>query len=165
VDHLSTPSPFSKSFDELTYPPLVVEPYPSRNSSALERPVPDTPTQRKLEGVYDRFLMATSGVKRVGKGYQSDVNGPVHNSVKSPQNVPARHRAFYSTRRQMPPPVSSDQMHLVVDELGVMSSTPAPGAEHGVLRDQNNNTVAIVRRAFKAMVPGKTLNRRLSRLS
>ncbi|KAJ8080316.1 hypothetical protein AAF712_015316 [Marasmius tenuissimus] len=166
VDHLNTPPPFSKSFDELTSSPMVVEPYPSRNSSALERPVPDTPTQRKLEGVYDRFLMATSGVKRVGKGYQSDINGPVHNTVKSPQNAPARHRAFYSTRRQMPPPVSSDdQMHIVVDELGVMSSTPAPGADYGVLKDQSNNTVAIVRRAFKAMVPGKTLNRRLSRLS
>ncbi|KAL0578154.1 hypothetical protein V5O48_003820 [Marasmius crinis-equi] len=165
VDHLDTPPPFSKSFDELTSSPLVVEPYPSRNSSALERTAPDTPTQRKLEGVYDRFLMATSGVKRVGKGYQSDINGPVHNTTKSPENVPPRHRAFYSTRRQMPPPVSSEQMHIMVDELGVMSSTPVPGADHGVLKDQSNNTVAIVRRAFKAMVPGKTLNRRLSRLS
>ncbi|KAF9255643.1 hypothetical protein L218DRAFT_314111 [Marasmius fiardii PR-910] len=165
VDHLHTPPPFSKSFDELTSSPLVVEPYPPRDSSPLDHSIPDSPTQRKLEGVYDRFLMATSGVKRVGKGYQSDVRAPVHNTMKSPENVPARHRAFYSTRRQMPPPVSSDQMHIVVDELGVMTSTPVTGGEREVFRDQSNTTVAIVRRAFKAIVPGKTLNRRLSRLS
>ncbi|KAG7088184.1 hypothetical protein E1B28_012202 [Marasmius oreades] len=165
VDHLNTPPPFSKSFDELTSSPLIVEPYPPRESYTPDRPVPDSPAQRKLEGVYDRFLMATSGVKRVGKGYQSDIRGPVHSTVQPPENVPARHRVFYSTRRQMPPPVSSDQMHIVVDELGVMSSTPVTGAEHEIFGDQSNTTVAIVRRAFKAMVPGKTLNRRLSRLS
>ncbi|KAK7028128.1 hypothetical protein VNI00_014943 [Paramarasmius palmivorus] len=167
VDHLDTPPPISKSFDELTSSPLVVEPYPLRNSSAANRPLPDTPTQRRMEGVYDRFLMATSGVKRVGKGYQSDNNGPLHNTVGRTTNAPAKHRAFYSTRKPMPPPVSSDdQRHVVcVDELGVMSSTPNPGAGPDMLRDPSNNTVAMMRRAIKAMVPGKTVNRRLSRLS
>ncbi|ESK95245.1 map microtubule affinity-regulating kinase 4 isoform 2 [Moniliophthora roreri MCA 2997] len=166
VDHLDTPPPISKSFDELTSSPLVVEPYPLRNSSAANRSIPDSPTQRRMEGVYDRFLMATSGVKRVGKGYQSDNNGPMHSSVTRPTNAPSKHRVFYSTRKPMPPPVSSDDHRVVcVDELGVMSSTPCPEAGSDVLRDQSNNTVAMMRRAIKAMVPGKTMNRRLSRLS
>lgn len=168
TDAFSTPVRISKSFDELTASPLHVEPYPPRQPSTLEVPVPDTPGRRRVEGVYDRFLMATSGVKRVGKGYQSDNNGPMHNTISHPnvsnykQN---NHRAFYTARRAMPPPVSSDDQRrtVSVDELGLMTYTPGTGDP--VLKDESNTTVTLMRRAIKAMVPGKTVSKRLSRLA
>ncbi|RDB19031.1 MAP/microtubule affinity-regulating kinase 4 [Hypsizygus marmoreus] len=158
----------SPSFNDLTSSPFHVEPYPSRKSSALNTAPPDSPNQRRVEGVYDRFLMATSGVKRLGKGYQSDNTGPI-SSISNAKSD--NHRAFHSVRRPMPPPVSSDDQRrtVSVDELGVMgytptSPTPGPGG-HTLLKDETNTTVGLVRRAIKAMVPGKTTSRRLSRIA
>lgn len=158
------------SFNELTSSPLHVEPYPVRRRSAQDMQVPDTPSQRRVEGVYDRFLMATSGVKRLGKGYQSDNVGPVSNTLgPSVSNYKRDNsRNFLSTRRPMPPPVSSDDQRrtVSVDELGIM--TYAPTSEDSgfspALKDESNTTVALVRRAIKAFVPGKTASRRLSRM-
>ena len=64
--------------DSLTESPFVVQPYPTRKQ-LVRSPATgmDSPTQRHVEVVYDRFLMATSGVKRVGKGYQSHHVKPV----------------------------------------------------------------------------------------
>jgi hypothetical protein len=157
-----------KSFNSLTASPFHVEPYPPRRSSAQNIPVPDTPSQRRVESVYDRFLMATSGVKRLGKGYQSDNTGPVgniHTPEASDYKRNQNHRPFYSTRRPMPPPVSSeDQRRTVsVDELGVMTCTT--GMDSPVLKDEINTTSTLVRRAIKAIVPGKTVSRRLSRMA
>ncbi|KAK7469012.1 hypothetical protein VKT23_003508 [Stygiomarasmius scandens] len=171
----STPVVGSKSLDELTSSPLRVEPYPQRNISAPGSQIPDTPTQRRVENVYDRFLMATSGVKRVGKGYQSDNVGPVHNTIghSNPVNNRQNHRAFYSVRKPMPPPVSSED-HLrqpdsrresvSVDELGLMTYH-GPGTVSPNGKEDGKTTITLVRRAFKAMVPGKTMNRRISRLN
>lgn len=160
-----TPVRITKSFDELTASPLHVEPYPARTISQL--PIPDTPNRHRLEGVYDRFLMATSGVKRLGKGYQSDNLGPVHNATQHPNvsNYKNNPRAFYSTRRAMPPPVSSeDQIQAAsVDELGVMTYTTV--GQSPMLKEEGNTTITIMRRAIKAMVPGKTVSKRLSRVS
>ncbi|KAJ3731278.1 hypothetical protein DFJ43DRAFT_438028 [Lentinula guzmanii] len=155
------------SCDDLTSSPLRVEPYAPRPNTSSQ-PVPDTPTQKRVEGVYDRFLMATSGVKRLGKGYQSDNAGPVHNTIS--HHTKQSHRAFYTARKplQMPPAVASDDQGqaLTVDELGIIGYSTAEGsAGVTVLKDENNGTVALVRRAFKAIVPGKTMNRRLSRLN
>jgi serine/threonine-protein kinase GIN4 len=153
-------------FNDLTASPLHVEPYPQRK---IDTQVPDTPSQRRLEGVYDRFLMATSGVKRVGKGYQSDNVAPVSNNVGL-GSFPKldTHRAFHSTRRPMPPPVSSTQIRVSVDELGVMNYTSTPITPGHVgytgLKDDNNTTVALMRRAIKAIVPGKT-SKRMSRIA
>lgn len=151
-----------KSYDELTSSPLHVEPYPSRRASTLGLPTPDTPSQRRVEGVYDRFLMATTGVKRLGKGYQSNNSGPVSYTIGPTTPAPPRnHRAFHSARRAMRPPVSSEdnRQSASVDELGVVTyagpSTPREG----------NTTITLVRRAFKAIVPGKTVSRRLSRIN
>lgn len=158
-----TPVRITKSFDELTASPLVVEPYPPRPTTGLASPIPDTPSRHRLEGVYDRFLMATSGVKRVGKGYQSDIHGPIQsysqsNTTHSGHN---NHRAFYTARRAMPPPVSSDDQRMSVDELGMMtySGTGSPN----MLKDDTNNPVTLVRRALKA-IGGKSVSRRLSRM-
>ncbi|KAF5382497.1 hypothetical protein D9615_003045 [Tricholomella constricta] len=161
----------SASFHDLTSSPLHVEPYPSRKPSAMSAQLPDTPSQRRIEGVYDRFLMATSGVKRLGKGYQSDNVGPVSSTL--PVNTRAEpNRLFHSTRRPMPPPVSSEDHQrrtVSVDELGVIGDhSPTPtlgGGGHTVLKDDGNTTVALMRRAIKAIVPGKTSSRRLSRIA
>jgi hypothetical protein len=105
--------------------------------------------------------MATTGVKRVGKGYQSNNSGPVSYTVGPSTPAPRNHRAFHSARRAMRPPVSSEdnRQSASVDELGIMTyagpSTPREG----------NTTITLVRRAFKAIVPGKTVSRRLSRLN
>ncbi|KAJ3756239.1 hypothetical protein EV360DRAFT_85137 [Lentinula raphanica] len=94
-DMLNTP-PLSALVDREVFitPPvrssenLGLKPYAPRPTTHL---IPDMPTQKRVEGVYDRFLMATSGVKRLGKGYQSDNIGPVHH-----------------TPLHMPPAVASD---------------------------------------------------------
>ncbi len=154
-----------RSLDELTSSPLHVEPYQVRRTVNLDDPEPDPKVQRRIEGVYDRFLMATSGVKRVGRGYQSDNAGPVANSASYDmhKDKSQSHRAFYSARKPMPPPVSSaDMENVIVDEMGIM--TRSGGAGSPTAKDEGNTTVTLMRRAIKAIVPGKTMSRRLSRV-
>jgi serine/threonine-protein kinase GIN4 len=152
------------SLDDLTSSPFVVEPYPQRIRGSREPPIPDTPTRHRIEGVYDRFLMATSGVKRLGKGYQSDNAGPVCGIMADP--VPQnRSRHFYLTRKPMPPPVSSEDQHRAasMDEFGVISHDE----NHSNVansKDDSNTTVALVRKAIKLIVPKATGSRRLSRM-
>jgi serine/threonine-protein kinase GIN4 len=156
VDEIRQPS-----FDELTSSPYRVEPYPQRQNHDV--PVLDTPSRHRLEGVYDRFLMATSGVKRLGKGYQSDNHVPVANNKNSlglnlAQN---KARAFYSTRRPMPPPVSSEDLQrrtASVDELGNWSQVEE------IPEDPKDLNVGFVRKAIKLMVPKGTTSKRLSRI-
>ncbi|PFH46524.1 hypothetical protein AMATHDRAFT_199381 [Amanita thiersii Skay4041] len=155
------------SMDELLSSPHLVEPYPSRKPSMQNSAMPISPELRRLENVYDRFLMATSGVKRVGKGYQSNNSMPVSNIAQDSSSAKkSSHRPFQAGRRhQMPPPVSSDDIRptVMVDEMGVMTCSQA-GAGTPVVKDESNTTVALVRRAIKAMVPGKTASKRMSRV-
>ncbi|KAG6330771.1 hypothetical protein ID866_8318 [Astraeus odoratus] len=170
-------SPVSPKFsgdvtDDLTASPCHVEPYPVRRPG--EQNVPSSPERRRLEGVYDRFLMATTGVKRVGKGYQSENFKPLQNATapdtsnkSSSAHHPRTFGVFGSTKRQMPPPVSSDDIwrrSTSIDELGFNAcgagmTSPTPRAS----REDSKNTAALVKRAIKAIVPGKTVSRRLSR--
>ncbi|KIY46685.1 hypothetical protein FISHEDRAFT_46792 [Fistulina hepatica ATCC 64428] len=164
--------------DELTSTPLRVEPYQPRVPQNIDN-IPDTPERRRTEEVYDRFLMASSGVVRVGKGYQSGVSvrGPIShtigvaNGATAVRDVPSGairgHLGFSSTRRQMPPPVSSDDVCRTasVDELGTIlkrnAETPMP-----MSRDEpTSSTVARMRRALKVFAPGKTVSQRLSRMA
>ncbi|KAF9483411.1 hypothetical protein BDN70DRAFT_318045 [Pholiota conissans] len=153
----------SRSFDELTSSPLHVEPYPQRPRASHDANIPDTPSRHRIEGVYDRFLMATSGVKRLGKGYQSDNIAPVGTShTMGPSAVPQhKGRLFHSTRRPMPPPVSSEDQPRPnsVDELGVMVYADLPA------KDEGNATVSLVRKAFKLMAPKASASRRVSRMA
>ncbi|KAI6016227.1 hypothetical protein EDC04DRAFT_543426 [Pisolithus marmoratus] len=120
-----SPRPVENLNDDLTASPYHVEPYPPRGSGELQN-VPPSPERRRLEGVYDRFLMATTGVKRVGRGYQSDNFRPLQNTIPSDAGkLPASHSrtfgVFGTSRRQMPPPVSSDDAWCrpsSIDELG-----------------------------------------------
>ncbi|KIJ62558.1 hypothetical protein HYDPIDRAFT_50068, partial [Hydnomerulius pinastri MD-312] len=157
----------SIQFDDLNASPYHVEPYPQRKSA--DQLAIDSPDKRRVEGVYDRFLMATSGVKRVGKGYQSDNFKPLHSTVSGVEHgrlSSSQSRGFgvFGTgRRAMPPPVSSEDQwrrSTSIDELGFV----ACGAGSNASRPSKDESKAtFVRRAFKAMVPGKTVSRRLSR--
>lgn len=127
-----------------------------------------------MEHVYDRFLM-TSGVKRCGKGYQSEALAPISNTVGANSNNNKREsfRPFGSTRKPMPPPVSSADMiekiekrAVAVDEMGLMTNvegetgtTPLSSLGSKPEEVNGHGTVSLVRRAFKAMVPGKRLSR------
>ncbi|TFK27626.1 hypothetical protein FA15DRAFT_701826 [Coprinopsis marcescibilis] len=183
-DNLADTSAFTfarePSYDDLQASICHVEPYPSRNqASGKDVAYPDTPYRQKMENVYDRFLM-TSGVKRNGKGYQSEAPVVSSNTLGVSSNNNHKResfRPFGSSRRPMPPPVSSEdiiekiekrQAGVSVDELGLMTgtgaaeggSTPLGQLNMNNLKEEGHGTVALVRRAFKAMVPG---NRRLSR--
>ena len=153
------------SLDDLTSSPYIVEPYPQRIRGSKEPPVPDTPTRHRIEGVYDRFLMATSGVKRLGKGYQSDNAGPVcgHSVDSVPLN---KSRHFYLTRKPMPPPVSSEDQRRAasMDEFGAISQDGSSNSDVSNSKDDGNTTVALVRKAIKLIVPKATGSRRVSRM-
>lgn len=157
----------SIQFDDLNSSPYHVEPYPPRNLG--EQVTLDSPDRRHLEGVYDRFLMATSGVKRVGKGYQSDNFKPVPNNMSTAEHAKAGHArgfgVFGSSKRAMPPPVSSEDIwrrSTSIDEFGFITAGQSTNTSSSrTSKDESKPT--FVRRAIKAMVPGKTISRRLSR--
>ncbi|KAH6912813.1 CAMK/CAMKL/MARK protein kinase [Coprinopsis sp. MPI-PUGE-AT-0042] len=162
------------SFDDLTGSPCHVEAYPSRHRPSADASFLDSSDRHKMEHVYDRFLM-TSGVKRNGKGYQSEALAPISNTVGANHNANKREsfRPFGSTRKPMPPPVSSADMieklekkAVAVDELGLMTNvegeagtTPLSSLAAKSEEGNGNGTVSLVRRAFKAMVPGRRLSR------
>lgn len=152
----------SRSFDELTSSPLHVESYPQRTRPSREANIPDTPNRHRIEVVYDRFLMATSGVKRLGKGYQSDNVPIVHSSTLGPGIAHSKSRHFYTNRKPMPPPVSSEDQGRAasMDEMGVMLYADLPGAK---VHD-GNGSVSLVRKAINLMVPKATASRRMSRM-
>ncbi|KAI9443636.1 hypothetical protein H4582DRAFT_1807883, partial [Lactarius indigo] len=158
-DHVSPQSP---DRDSLMDSPFVVQPYPTRKQ-LVPSPAMDSPTQRHVEGVYDRFLMATSGVKRVGKGYQSSHVKPVSSSVASSSSSRSPGKFFHSTRRPMPPPVSSEDKFAGtdVDELGMMQ--PGSTGTDSSNRDDRAGASNVVGRALKALVTGKTVVKKPSR--
>ena len=148
----------------LTDSPFVVQPYPTRKQ-LVRSPAIDSPTQRHVEVVYDRFLMATSGVKRVGKGYQScHVKTDSTGTPSSSSSSKSPGKFFHSLRRPMPPPVSSEERRFAgssVDELGDIQ----PGnvdADTSGLREDRAGAARVVSRAFKALVAGKTVTKKAS---
>ena len=154
-------SPQIPGRDSLTDSPFVVQPYPNRKQ-LVRSPAMDSPTQRHVEAVYDRFLIATSGVKRVGKGYQLCHVKPVSTGTPSSSRSPGKF--FNSSRRPIPPPVSSEDRRFAgfgVDELGRIH----PGsidAETSGLREDRAGAARVVSRAFKALVTGKTAMKKAS---
>ncbi|KAI0087036.1 hypothetical protein BDY19DRAFT_1092650 [Irpex rosettiformis] len=134
--------------DELLASPEIIDPYPQRapDKTSLRLGV-DTPAKKHLEGVYDRFLMSTTGVKRVGRGYQSETAGPV--SLMSRSKVSTK-RSFLSSRKPLLPPVSSEDLRRAAsfDDFGVQVASSA-SSKSG---DSTGPTVGIiVRRALKAI--------------
>jgi hypothetical protein len=167
---------FNTSEDDQHFSICHVEPYPpTRFNADSAVPYMDTPDRRQMEHVYDRYLMTSGNVKRAGKGYQSEaVAAAAAGKTLGPngtgkENKEFSHRAFYSARRQMPPPVSSADIlrrAASVDEMGYVhqSQVTADGFEETVKDEGTSGTVSKVRRAFKAIVPGKAgVSRRLSK--
>lgn len=147
-DHATAHSPARNS---LTDSPFVVHPYPSRKQ-AVTPPAMNSPTRRDLEGVYDRLLMATSGVKRVGKGYQSCHVKPISTNI-SPSSSKNPGRFFHSTRRPMPPPVSSE------DTFMTGPDEPDVNVDGPVLCEDHAGAAKVVSRALKALVAGKVVKK------
>jgi len=158
------------SSDDLTSSPLHVEAYPARPRQDIS--ILATPDRLKMENVYDRFLM-TSGVRRNGKGYQSEAFAPAPASSSHSASTGKRDsfNPFSSSRRPMPPPVSSDdavdstgkKRPTGADELGLMPNTSGQAplcaqAQHA--KDDAHGAAWRMRRAFNAMVPGRTAGSR-----
>jgi serine/threonine-protein kinase GIN4 len=159
-------SPQSPDRDSLTDSPFIVQPYPTRKQ-AVRSPAMDSPTQRHVEVVYDRFLMATSGVKRVGKGYQSSHVQPVSTGMPSSSSSSSSRspgKFFHSTRRPMPPPVSSEDRFAAgssVDELGRIQRGSVGAADASGFREDRAGAAKVVSRALKALT-GKTVVKKAS---
>jgi len=125
----------------------------------------DSPnTKRRVEEDYDRFLSARTGIKKVGLGYQSDVRGPIANVLNTDPYASSasskRSTFFHSTRRAMPPPVSSEDWRktVSVDELARL----APSTPELTSKDEKvGGTVSAVKRAFMA-ITGRAGSKRLS---
>lgn len=97
--------------------------------------------------------MSTTGVKRVGRGYQSDNKGPMSHIPQPKASYSKRNPNFFLSARRtpLPPPVSSEDLRrsVDVDEFGAMSCAPV-GQTFGH-KDENSHPVGLVRRAIKAM--------------
>ena len=136
------------------------ESLPKRHGSLSPPSAAASPTRpEQVENVYDRFLMATSGVTRVGKGYQSanTINGHI---VQAAQARKRQTGLFHSTRRHMPPPVCSDDlMDISVDEVGLLRSLPSGRTN---TKPDGHSTVRIMKNALKAIVTVRPTSRRPS---
>lgn len=125
----------------------------------------DSPnTKRRVADDYDRLLSAATGVKKVGLGYQSDVKGPISNVLNTDPYASSasskRMTFFHSTRKVMPPPVSSEDWRktVSVDELSRLS----PGTPEATPKEEKaGGTVGAVKRAFMALA-GRASSKRLS---
>ena len=92
--------------------------------------------------------MSTTGVKRVGLGYQSDnVAAKTVRSVKAPTG-----KRFLTGRRPMPPPVSSEDLRRAAstsaDEFGAIIERPSSMVPS---KEDKSHSAGLVRRALKAM--------------
>lgn len=125
----------------------------------------DSPnTRRRIADDYDRFLSATTGIKKVGLGYQSDIRGPIINVLNTDpyaSSAPSKRTTFFhSTRRVMPPAVSSEDWRKTIsaDELArLVPSTPEPIPKE----EKAGGTASAVKRAFMA-IAGKAGSKRQS---
>lgn len=143
--------------------PGPMSPLPGRTITG-SRSLDSPNTKRRVADEYDRLLSATTGIKKVGLGYQSDVSGPIANILSTdpyPSSASSKRTTFFhSTRRAMPPPVSSEDWRrtMSVDELArVMPSTPEPTPKE----EKVGGTVGAVKRVFMALT-GRTGAKRLS---
>lgn len=120
----------------------------------------DSPnTKRRVAEDYERLLSVTTGVKKVGLGYQSDIRGATANVLTS---TPSKRTAlFHSTRKAIPPSVSSKDWRrtVSVDEL----ARPVPSTPEPISKEERVvGTASAMKRAFMA-ITGKTGAKRPSR--
>jgi hypothetical protein len=135
--------------DDLTSSPVIVEPYPAETYEECP-PGLDHSTRRRVEGIYDRLLAATFGVKRIGRGYQFDnAVSAVRSADHSPTQIP---RLFNAARRRAMPLRTSH-----VDK----TSAPASDTnfQHSVHKNMHTNKTAFVRRAIGTIMWKRALRR------
>lgn len=122
----------------------------------------DTPVRRNVEVSYDRLLMSTSGVKRVGKGYQSSFNTI---QAQSKPTHGRKHSKLFGGGLRMPPPVSSDDVKYCTDEFGNIAPTyhATEASWSSSHKDDGVSAVRIVREALRAIVNVKTHSRKQTR--
>ncbi|THH04511.1 hypothetical protein EW145_g5470 [Phellinidium pouzarii] len=157
----SSPRTVAVARDPITRPLSPPKSPPPSNvlRESSSSPVLNSPNRRHIEGVYDRLLMAATGVKRVGRGYQSDVSVPAQQCV--PVSMQKKNsKLFGRSVRAVHPPVSYDNPGKSGDaeEFGLMSVSYSTS-----FRDDANKSVNAVRKAFKAIVTGKSVARRQSK--
>jgi uncharacterized protein YycO len=140
----------------------------------------NTPARRNLEISYERLLMSTSGVKRVGRGYQSDFDNMSAPATAAPMMKTSTKPAVHTKKQsklwgnggaRMPPPVSSEDVKYYTDEFG--NIVPTYHAAHAQAfnatetswshKDDGVSAVRIVREALKAIVNVKTHSKKQSR--
>ena len=116
-----------------------------------------------MEVSYDRLLMSTSGVKRVGRGYQSDL---ANTSAPVPMNKPTHSKKqskLWGGALRMPPPISSEDVKYYTDEFGNIVPTYHATEASWSHKDDGVSAVRIVREALKAIVNVKTHSKKQSR--
>ncbi|GJJ13306.1 hypothetical protein Clacol_007558 [Clathrus columnatus] len=135
---------------------------PSERLRAVLTPVDPNipPTVQRLnspvEADYDQILMASHSVKRVGKGYESNI---VTSNVVEPMSTKRNPNLFHSTRREVIAPPETPRKAASVDELGALNASQAAQ----INRRDEGNTFSFMRRALK-VITGGTVSRRLSKV-
>ncbi len=112
---------------------------------------------------YEKIILNTSCVRRVGMGYQSNIGGP----VESPPVKKRRSGLFFNTVRRPVSVVQAQAAHrrtASVDELGLMESTGVTCVQP-VVDDAGNRqgSMGIVQRAVRAVLGATAHSRRRSR--
>jgi len=137
---------------------------PSARTITGSRSLDSPNTKRRVTGDYDRLLSGTTGIKKVGLGYQSNFRKPTPNVLNTDPCVTSpsskRTTLFHSTRRAMLPPVSSEDWRRTapaVELARLVPSTPEPTSRE----EKVGGTVSAVKRAFMA-ISGRTGSKRLS---
>jgi hypothetical protein len=120
-----------------------------------------------VESAYDRLVMASAGVRRVGRGYQSHIATSGIADAPAPASTLKRNpnrnsNPFLSARRGAGPPPEAPRKSISVDELGALSSASVQTSTAS-RREDGSNTIKLMRRALKALTGGGSVSRRLSR--
>lgn len=106
---------------------------------------------------FEKILLDTSYVKRVGQGFQSNVAGPVGTGGPIRKRKSATN--FFTTLRRPKPELHQDSVEFD-RELGVLggepNSTPAP-------QQDAPSSLSIVRRAVRVVLGDRSLSTKKSR--
>jgi hypothetical protein len=142
--------------------PSTPNPTPATSTTCVA--LADDPTNKDVEGVYDRFLMATSGVVRLGRGYQSD--NTIHDTSLTQQQVgqfdPRRMSQSQTWKRNSlfnSIKGKEAHVHYAADDIGLKkaiananSSKDGPGNESGRGKTMTNSMTLRMRKALMAIV-------------
>ena len=141
-----------------------VQPTEQLKDTNTQMSIPRSPIANdQVEDAYDRFLMATSGVSRFGRGYQS--NNMTTSTNKHSISNPKRNLRLFHSARRMPPAISSED---VAGSTSLEFGQIVTDLQNSIPRRKDDfhtaSAVRTVTSAFKAFVNGKTSSKRQSGL-